>query len=100
MASEFQIVRRLHAVLAVDEELDVVHRTGAIKRVDSDDVAEAVRLQLAQRLAHARTFELEHAASIAPCNQLVSRDVIERQMREVDGLPGLCHKRARFLQRR
>ena len=72
LGERMQVVRLLDAVLAVDVSLDVVHRAGPIQRHHSDDVAEAVGLELAQRLAHARTFELEHAAGIALRNQLVS----------------------------
>ena len=74
-----QIVRLLAAVLAVDVAVDVVHRPRPIERDDGDDVLEAVGLQLAQGVAHARTFELEHADRIAARQERVGRGVVERE---------------------
>ena len=67
LGKRVKVVRRLQAVLAVDKGLDVVHRARPVERVQSDDVAEAVRLEFPQRLAHARTFKLEHAPRVASC---------------------------------
>ena len=65
-----EIVRPLLAVLHRDVARDVLHRPRAIERVHGDDVLEAVGTQLAQHVAHARTFELEHADRVAAPQQL------------------------------
>ena len=60
-----QIVGLLVAVLAGDEARNVVHRARAVEGDDGDDVLEAVGMHLLERIAHARTFELEHADRVA-----------------------------------
>ena len=92
--------RRLHgrrfvfdlgaAVFAIDV---VVHnaaaqRAGTIQRVQRDQVLETLRLGLAQRLAHAGTFKLEHTVCLAVGKQLIRLRVVERQMIEVDLVAG------------
>ena len=67
-----QALDRLAAMLAVDVAVDVVHRAGTIERDDGDDVLEAVWLQLAERIAHALTFELEHADRVAMLQERVA----------------------------
>ena len=47
--------------------------------------AEAVGLEAAHRVAHARAFELEHPHRLGAAQQLVGRGVLERQGREIDG---------------
>ena len=79
-----QIVGLLLAVLAGDVVGDVVHRARAIERDQGDDVLEAVGLQLAQHVAHARTFELEHADRLAAAEHLVGLPVVERNAREIE----------------
>ena len=74
-----QIVGLLAPVLAVDVAVDVVHRPRPIEGDDGDDVLEAVGLQLAQGVAHARTFELEHADRIAARQERVTRSIVERK---------------------
>ena len=59
-----QVIDGLVAVLAIDVRRDVVHGARAIERHHGDDVFEAVGLEALQALAHARTFELEHARRI------------------------------------
>ena len=71
-------------MLAVDVAVDVVHRAGTIERDDGDDVLEAVWLQLAERIAHALTFELEHADRVALLQQFDRRRVVERQLAGID----------------
>src|SRR5262249_56930205 len=75
----------LAAVLAVHVGIDVVHRTGAVERDDGDDVLEAVWHQLAQGIAHALTFELEYADSVAALEQRIGGRIVERKLRRVDG---------------
>ena len=85
-----QIFGLLDAVLAVDVARDVVHRTRPIERVHRDDVVEAVGLELAQRVAHAAGFQLEHAGGLAPAEQIEGGLVVERQ-------PGQLERRAALL---
>ncbi len=66
-----QIVRLLLAVLHGDVARDVVHRARAIERDHGDDVLEAVGAQLAQHVAHALAFQLEHADGVAVAQHLV-----------------------------
>ena len=79
-----QALDALAPVFAVHIGVDVVHRARTIERDDGDDVLEAVRLQLAQRIAHALTFELEHADRVALLQQFERRRVVERQLAGVD----------------
>ena len=79
-----QIFGLLDAVLAVDVARDVVHRPRPIERVHRDDVVEAVGLELAQRIAHAAGFQLEHAGGLAAAQQLEGRLVVERQLRQLE----------------
>src|SRR3546814_3769097 len=50
-------VRLFALVLAGDVTRDVVHRTRAIEGHEGDDVFETVSIQLAQYVAHTRTFK-------------------------------------------
>ncbi len=79
-----QILGLLDAVLAVDVARDVVHRPRPIERVHGDDVVEAVRLELAQRIAHAAGFQLEHAGGLAAAQEVEGRRIVERQGRELE----------------
>ncbi len=79
-----QIVGLLLSVLAVDEGLDVIHRSRAVERHHGDDVLEAVGLEHAQAVAHARSFELEHADGLGPREQRVGLRVVERQAGGID----------------
>ena len=79
-----QIVGLLVAVLAGDIARDVVHRPGPEQGHQRDDVLEAVGPQLAQHVAHARAFELEHPGGLAPRQHLVGGRVVERQAREIE----------------
>ncbi len=79
-----QVVGLLAAVLHRDIARDVLHRARPIERDDGDDVLEAVGQQLAQHVAHALTFELEHADRIAVAQQLVALGIVERQIGEVE----------------
>ena len=74
------------AVLAVDVVVDdaAAQRTGPVQRVQRDQVLETLRLGLAQRVAHARALELEHAVRLAVLEQLIGLRIVERQLLEVD----------------
>ncbi len=84
-----QGVHRLAAELAVDEGVDVVHRARPIKRDQGGDVLDRARTQLAQGVAHALAFQLEHAHGLALGHQLVGRRVVEGQLGKVDLGPAL-----------
>ena len=71
-------------MLTVDVAGDVVHRAGAVQRHDRDDVLEPVGLKLAQHVAHARTFKLEHAGRIAAAQHLECLRILQRDRRQVD----------------
>ena len=64
--------------------LDILHRAGAIKRDNSDDVLETVRLQAFQNITHTGGFQLEHADRVAGREHLEGPGVIQRNGREVD----------------
>ena len=72
------------AVLALDVARNVFHRTGPIERHHGDDVLEAVRLHLAQHVAHAVAFKLEHTGAISPGQQLETLTIVERQLGDID----------------
>ncbi len=81
-----QVIRLLLAMLALDVARDVLHRAGAVERHHGNDVLEAVGLHLAQHIAHAVAFELEHPRSVAPGEQLEGLSVVERQFRDIDAV--------------
>ena len=56
---------------------DVRHRAGPVERAEGDQVLELGRLHLAQRLAHARRLELEHAGRLAAGEHLVGLAIVE-----------------------
>ena len=76
-----EVLRLLVAVLAGAVGRDVRHRARAIERHQRDDVLEAVGPHVDQRLAHARTFHLEHADHLAARQHLVGLGVVERDRR-------------------
>src|SRR5690606_17419662 len=57
---------------------------GAIKRHESDDVFETVSFKLAQHIAHAGAFKLEHANRFTTAEHVVGLLVFERQLQQVD----------------
>ncbi len=77
-----RVFRVLAAVLDGDVARDVVHRARAVERHHGDDVLEAVRLELLQRLLHPAGFELEHAIGLGAAHQAVGLGVVERQLVE------------------
>ena len=79
-----QIVRLLLPVLAGDIARNVVHRPRTIEGDDGDDVLETIGLQLAQRIAHARAFQLEHAGRIPMAQHGVGLGIVERQARQIE----------------
>ena len=90
-----QIIGCLASMLPVHVGVDIVHRARPVECDDGDDVLEAVGLELTQRIAHALTFELEHAQRIAALQQLVSGCVVEREACrvELDAPPPQQHAR-------
>ena len=79
-----QIVRFLLAALAFDVTGDVLHGPRAVERHHGDDVLEGVEPELAQHLAHAGAFQLEHAGGLAAAQHLEGEGVVQGQIREVD----------------
>ena len=79
-----QIVRFLLAALAFDVTGDVLHGPRAVERHHGDDVLEGVEPELAQHLAHAGAFQLEHAGGLAAPQHLEGKGVVQGQIREVD----------------
>ncbi len=69
------------AVLALAIGGNVGHRARAVEGDAGNQILEAVGPHLAQHVAHALAFELEHAAGIAPLQHLVGWRVIQRQPR-------------------
>ncbi len=72
------------AVLAPAIIRNAGHRAGPVQRNRGDQVLEPVRTHLAQRVAHALAFHLEHPAGIAARQHLVGLRVVQRQAVEID----------------
>ena len=85
-------------MLARDEVVDhaAAQRAGPIQRVQRDQIIEALRLGLAENVAHARALELEDAVGRAVGENLVRLRIVERNRVEVEHLAG---RRADFLDR-
>jgi hypothetical protein len=77
-------------MLAGDVVVDdaATQRAGTIQRVQGDQILEALRLGLAQGVAHARAFELEHAVRLPVLKQLIRFRVVERERVQVDRVAG------------
>ena len=71
-----QHVGSLAAKFAVDIGVDIVHRARPIERDQGGDFLNRARPHLAQRVAHALAFQLEHANSLARSHEVIRRDVI------------------------
>jgi hypothetical protein len=69
----------LQPVVAPDVRGDVLHGSGAVQRRHRDQVLDAARLELAQRVHHARRLELEHARGVAARQQLEGRRIVVRE---------------------
>ena len=93
-----QVVGLLAAVLAGDVAGNVVHRAGAVEGDQRDDVLDAVGLEAAERVPHARAFQLEHAGRSTTPQHLVGRPVVERQSGKVDLDPCLAQHGARVVE--
>ena len=63
---------------------DVAHRPGPVEGDERDQVLELRRLHGAQRLAHARRLELEHAGRVAAREHRVRLRIVERKRADVD----------------
>ena len=94
-----QLVRVAHldlAVAALDEVFDqpAAERTGPVERVQRHQVAEPLRLQLAQDLLHPARLELEDPVRLGAAEQLVDRRIVQRKRVEIRLLPGRVTDRA------
>jgi hypothetical protein len=69
----------------------MARRSRPVEGADGGDVLDAVGAKLAQRIAHALAFELEHPDGLARAHQLVAGLVVERQGGDVDGRAALLH---------
>src|SRR5436190_10468206 len=76
----------LLAVLAARVDRDVLHRARPVERDERDQILEDGRLDLLERLAHARRLELEDAGRVALREHPVDLLVVERQLRPVDAV--------------
>ena len=74
----------LASVLAGRVHRDVAHRTRAVEGHERDEVLELGRLHLAERFAHPRRLELEHARRVAAGEHRVALRVVERKGADVD----------------
>ena len=74
----------LAALFALDVVVDELHRTGAVQRDKRDDVGEVLDLESLGRRGHAAGLELEDADRFAPVEQVESRLVIHRDLRDVE----------------
>ena len=79
-----QIVRFQTREFHVAIKRYVLHWTGTIKRDQRDHVFQRIGSHLAQRVAHALTFELEHAQGRAGAHQRKSFCVILRYLVDVE----------------
>ena len=79
-----QIVGHLVALFARDVARNVVHGPWTVERHDGDDVFEGIGLHLAQDVAHALTFQLEHARRLAATDHFEGRGVVQRNGRQID----------------
>ena len=68
---------RTRIFLTLNIDRDVLHRAGTVERDDGDHVFDIVRPDAAERVAHARALELEHAKRLAARHQVVGGGVIE-----------------------
>jgi hypothetical protein len=76
-------VHLLPAELAVDIGVDVVHRPRPVERDQRGDLLQGRAAHLAQGVAHALGFQLEHADGLAGGQQFVGGLVVERQLVEL-----------------
>jgi hypothetical protein len=71
-------------------------RTGTVERVEGDEIIEALRLGFPQRVAHARTLELEYAVRLPILEDLVALRVVQRNVHQVNRvarrLPDVLHR--------
>ena len=66
------------------------HRPGTVEGQDRGDVFEAVRLHLAEQVAHRAAVELEHPERIAPCEQLVGLGIVQAESLQDDAPPAVA----------
>ena len=88
------------AVLAAIVVGNIGHRARAVQRHRGDQVLEPVRAHLAQGVAHALAFHLEHPARIAARQHFIRLGVIQRQPIQIKIDAQLLEKANRALQDR
>ena len=75
----------------VDEVRDQLHRSRPVERDHGDDVLQALGPEAAERVAHARRLQLEHAEGLGLAEELVGRGVVEGDLVEIElDPPGLA----------
>lgn len=79
-----EVSDRLLAVFAANEAVDELHWARAVEGHHSDNVLEAVRLEVLQITFHAGRFQLEDASRLGTLEKLISLLIVERQSIHVD----------------
>ena len=78
------VFERDGAFFASDEEVEELHRAGAVERHESDDVPEILDAELAAEILHAAGFELEHGNGVAAVDEVVGLLVVQRDRVHVE----------------
>ena len=78
-----QVVALLPPVLDVAVFGDVLHGPRPVERHQSHDVFNACRAHLAERVAHASRFHLEHAHCVSGGIEVIGRLVVQRDCRDI-----------------
>ena len=91
-------VDRFAPQLAVDVFRNALHRPRPIERDQGGDVFEGAGPQLAQDVAHALAFHLEHPERLTRGHDVIGRLVIERQKIKLHARPALAQIVDRTLQ--
>ena len=84
-----RIPHRFATVLAVDEPVDVVHRSRPVQRQQRRQVRRRLRLQIRHRPPHPARFQLEDAEGLAPGQHVERRRIAIRQRFQIDPFAGL-----------
>ena len=78
------ILNMLRCMLAVDEGGNHIHRTGAVKGADGEDLFEPIQMELSGQLLHAAGFHLEYPHCPPLIQNLVGGAVVEGKIDPVD----------------
>ena len=81
------VIGFFQTVLTGDVAGNLVHGAGTVQSHHGDDVFQAVGLHLADDVAHAGTFQLEHARRIALGQHGVGGGIVQRQRRQIHLCP-------------